>query len=100
MTWFSLHEWRREEDTSLLSSSLEDFFSLLLYFRGSNLNSPPPLGMLLGGAVSGHPVQGMGIRGSLLIVGLCYSLTTASLLVNPPLRKMEKRRETSRFPLC
>lgn len=41
MTWFSLHEWRREEDTSLLSSSLEDFFSLLLYFRGSNLNSPP-----------------------------------------------------------
>jgi hypothetical protein len=75
-------------------------FSLCFFTSVAATLTLPPLGMLLGGAVSGHPVQGMGIRGSLLIVGLCYSLTTASLLVNPPLRKMEKRRETSRFPLC
>lgn len=51
------------------------------------------LGMPLGAAASGYLVQWIGIQGSLLVVGACYLVTTASLLVNPALRKMEKRRD-------
>lgn len=51
------------------------------------------LGMPLGAAASGYLVQWVGIQGSLLIVGACYLVTTASLLVNPAMRKMEKQRD-------
>ncbi len=51
------------------------------------------LGMPLGAAASGYLVQWIGIQASLLVLGACYLVTTASLLVNPALRKMERSRE-------
>jgi MFS family permease len=48
------------------------------------------LGMPIGVILSGYLVQFVGLQLSLFIIGACYLLTTASLLVNPALRKMEK----------
>jgi MFS family permease len=44
----------------------------------------------LGAFVGGYLVQGIGLQAALIALGACYSVTTASLLVNPALRKMEK----------
>jgi MFS family permease len=48
------------------------------------------LGMPFGAFAGGYLVQWAGIQPTLLILGVCYLLTTASLLVNPALRNMEK----------
>ncbi len=48
------------------------------------------LGIPLGGFAGGLLVQATGLQITLLILGACYLLTTASLLVNPALRAMEK----------
>jgi MFS family permease len=48
------------------------------------------LGMPIGVILSGYLVQYTGLQLSLFIIGACYLLTTATLLVNPALRKMEK----------
>ena len=50
------------------------------------------LGIPLGGFAGGFLVQAAGIQPTLLILGACYLLTTASLLVNPALRTMDKRK--------
>jgi MFS family permease len=47
-----------------------------------------PLGVLLGG----YAVEGIGLVPTLLIVGSCYLLTTASLAFNPVLRLMDSSR--------
>jgi MFS family permease len=49
------------------------------------------LAMPIGVILSGYLVQFVGLQLSLFIIGACYLLTTASLLVNPALSKMEKR---------
>jgi MFS family permease len=48
------------------------------------------LGIPLGGFAGGFLVQAAGLQPTLLILGACYLLTTASLLVNPALRAMDK----------
>jgi MFS family permease len=50
------------------------------------------LGIPLGGFAGGLLVAATGIQGTLLILGACYLLTTTSLLVNPALRAMDKRK--------
>ena len=50
------------------------------------------LGIPLGGFAGGFLVQAAGIQPTLLILGACYLLTTTSLLVNPALRTMDKRK--------
>jgi MFS family permease len=50
------------------------------------------LGIPLGGFAGGFLVQATGLRITLLILGACYLLTTASLLVNPALKTMDKRK--------
>lgn len=48
------------------------------------------LGSPFGAFAGGYLVQWAGIQPTLLILGVCYLLTTASLLFNPALRSMEK----------
>lgn len=48
------------------------------------------LGIPLGAIVGSFLVQWTGLQLTLLIVGACYLVTTASLFVNPGLRKMER----------
>jgi MFS family permease len=48
------------------------------------------LGMPLGAFGGGFLVQWAGVRATLLVLGACYLLTTATLLVNPALRTIEK----------
>ncbi|HLV97591.1 MAG TPA: MFS transporter [Ktedonobacterales bacterium] len=50
------------------------------------------LGMPVGAFAGGFLVQWAGIQPTLLMLGACYLLTTASLLVNPALRAMDKRK--------
>jgi MFS family permease len=47
-----------------------------------------PLGVLLGGVL----IDAIGLRWSFAIFGLSYILTTASMIVNPAFRQMDKRR--------
>jgi MFS family permease len=49
------------------------------------------LGIPLGGFAGGLLIQAVGLQPTLLILGACYFVTTASLLVNPALRAMDKR---------
>jgi hypothetical protein len=44
-----------------------------------------PLGVLLGG----YAIEGVGLVPTLLVVGGCYLLTTASLIFNPVLKLMD-----------
>jgi MFS family permease len=53
------------------------------------------LGMPFGAFAGGYLVQWAGIQPTLLILGACYLLTTASLLFNPALRSMEKPKPSS-----
>ncbi len=53
------------------------------------------LGIPIGVIVSGYLVQFAGLQLSLFVIGACYLLTTATLLVNPALRKMEKSSTSS-----
>src|SRR5205807_3001878 len=46
------------------------------------------VGIPLGTFVSGYVVTGIGFEYTLLLMGTLYFLTTASLLVNPALKKM------------
>ena len=46
------------------------------------------MGVPLGTFVSGYVVAGIGFEYTLLLMGILYLLTTASLLINPALRKM------------
>jgi predicted MFS family arabinose efflux permease len=46
------------------------------------------VGIPLGTFVSGYVVTWIGLEYTLLVMGALYFLTTASLLVNPALKKM------------
>ncbi len=48
------------------------------------------LAMPFGAVLSGYLVEWIGIQLSLVVIGACYLATTASLLVNPAIRGMEK----------
>lgn len=48
------------------------------------------LGMPLGVLASGYLINGIGIRTTLMIMGLCYLVVTLSLLLNPTLYKNKK----------
>jgi len=46
-------------------------------------------GMPLGVLIAGLMLESVGLRTTLLTVGICYVLTTASLIVNPAIREMD-----------
>ncbi len=48
------------------------------------------IGMPLGALLSGYLGAWLGLQNTLLVLGAIYVLMTASLLVNPTLRHMEK----------
>ncbi len=54
--------------------------------------SAMPLGVL----IAGFMLESVGLRATLLSVGICYVLATATLIVNPAIREMD---EASRDPL-
>lgn len=49
------------------------------------------IGIPLGALLCGYLVQWTGIIPSLFVIGVCYLLTTTSLLVNPALKEMARR---------
>ena len=53
------------------------------------------LGIPLGAFLCGYLVQWVGIIPSLFVIGTCYLLTTASLLVNPALKDMTRHHKIS-----
>jgi|SRR5579875_631535 MFS family permease len=54
------------------------------------MNAGAYLATPLGAFVGGYLVQWIGLQAALIALGACYAVTTASLLVNPALRSMEK----------
>lgn len=51
------------------------------------------IGMPLGTLLCGYLIQWIGIMPGMLVIGICYLLITASLLVNPGLKAMASRSE-------
>jgi MFS family permease len=51
------------------------------------------IGMPLGALLCGYLIQWAGILPSLFVLGVCYLLTTTSLLVNPALKEMARHPE-------
>ncbi|HLY29638.1 MAG TPA: MFS transporter [Ktedonobacterales bacterium] len=56
------------------------------------------VGMPLGALISGYLGAWLGLRTTLLLLGTIYVAMTASLLVNPTLRGMEKQRKSDLTP--
>lgn len=40
--------------------------------------------------VAGYLTEGMGLRPTMLAVGICYVVATFSMLVNPAIREMDR----------
>lgn len=51
------------------------------------------IGIPLGAFLCGYLIQWVGILPSMFVIGICYLLTTTSLLVNPALKDMARRPE-------
>ncbi len=46
-----------------------------------------PIGVLAGG----YLLEGIGLRWTLIAIGVCYVTTTLTMLVNPAIRDMNRR---------
>lgn len=92
LAWFAIAGLAISPINSLLDTVLQERVPPALLSRVIGVLSAGVLtGIPLGTFASGFVVNWLGLRGTLLAMGALYLLTTLSILVNPSLKKMEKR---------
>jgi predicted MFS family arabinose efflux permease len=92
LAWFAIAGLAISPINTLIDTVLQERVPSALFARvGGVLSAGVLAGIPLGTFVSGFVVNWLGLSGTLLAMGAIYFLATLSILVNPALKKMEKR---------